>query len=70
MANSDQQHRDLTKNFLGKNFDVIVTTPVAPREALDKMLAEHLAHQIRLEKQGIMFAAGPLTGEDGNASAA
>ena len=65
MASPEQQHHDLTKNFLGRNFYVIVTTPVAPRAELDKMLAEHLAHQIRLEKQGIMFAAGPLTGEDG-----
>jgi len=65
MADSEQQHRDLTRNFLGKNFYVIVTTPVAPREELDKMLAEHLRHQIRLEKDGIMFGAGPLTAEDG-----
>jgi len=65
MADSEQQHRDLTRNFLGKNFYVIVTTPVAPREELDKMLAEHLQHQIRLEKDGIMFGAGPLTAEDG-----
>ena len=65
MAISDQQHHDLTKNFLGKELYVIVTTPVAPREELDKLLAEHLAHQVRLEKQGIMFAAGPMTGEDG-----
>jgi hypothetical protein len=65
MASTDQTHHDLTKNFLGKDLYVIVTTPVAPREALDKLLPEHLAHQIRLEKQGIMFAAGPLAGEDG-----
>jgi uncharacterized protein YciI len=65
MADSDQQHHQLTKNFLGKNFYVIVTTPVAPREELDKMLAAHLKHQIRLEKDGIMFGAGPLTAEDG-----
>jgi len=65
MADTEVQHRELTRNFLGKDFYVIVTTPVAPREALDKMLAEHLAHQIRLEKDGIMFAAGPLTAEDG-----
>jgi uncharacterized protein YciI len=65
MANSDQQHHDLTKNFLGKEYYVIVTTPVAPREELDKLLGEHLAHQIKLEKQGIMFGAGPLAGEDG-----
>jgi uncharacterized protein YciI len=65
MANSDQQHHDLTKNFLGKDYYVIVTTPVVPREELDKLLGEHLAHQIKLEKQGIMFGAGPLAGEDG-----
>jgi uncharacterized protein YciI len=65
VANSDQQHHELTKNFLGKDYYVIVTTPVAPREELDKLLGEHLAHQIRLEKQGIMFGAGPLAGEDG-----
>jgi uncharacterized protein len=65
MANADQQHHDLTKNFLGKELYVIVTTPVVPREQLDKMLPEHLAHQIKLEKQGIMFGAGPLATEDG-----
>jgi uncharacterized protein YciI len=65
MASSEQQHHDLTKGFLGKELYVIVTVPVAPREALDKMLPEHLAHQIKLEKKGIMFGAGPLVGEDG-----
>jgi uncharacterized protein YciI len=65
MANSDQQHHDLTKGFLRKELYVIVTTPVASREELDKLLPQHLAHQIRLEKQGIMFAAGPLNAEDG-----
>lgn len=66
VANSDQQHHELTKNFLGKDYYVIVTTPVAPKEELDKMLAEHLTHQIKLEKQGIMFGAGPLAAEDGS----
>ena len=65
MANADQQHHDLAKNFLGKDYYVIVTTPVAPREELDKRLGEPLAHQIRLEKEGIMFGAGPLMAEDG-----
>jgi uncharacterized protein YciI len=65
MADTEAQHRELTRNFLGRNFYVIVTTPVAPRAELDKMLPEHLKHQIRLEKDGIMFAAGPLTAEDG-----
>jgi uncharacterized protein YciI len=58
------QHRP--RNFLGKELYVVITTPAAPREELDKMLPEHLAHQVRLEKEGIMFAAGPLTKEDGS----
>ena len=70
MANSDQQHHELTKNFLGKDYDVIVTTPVAPREELDKLLAEHLTHQIKLEKQGIMFGAGRSPPRTAPASAA
>jgi uncharacterized protein len=52
--------------FLGKQFYVIVTKPVAPREALDKVLPEHLEHQVKLEKSGILFAAGPMANEDGS----
>ncbi len=29
------------------------------------MLPEHLAHQIALEKEGVLFGAGPVSGEDG-----
>src|SRR4051794_15990088 len=60
------QDRDaLRKKFLGKNFYVVVTTPTAPREKLEPLIPAHLANQVRLEKEGIMFAAGPLTKEDG-----
>lgn len=45
---------------------VIITTAVAPREELDKVLEAHLLHQIRLEKAGIMFGAGPLSNADGS----
>jgi uncharacterized protein len=62
---ADEQHSRLTAGFLGKELYVIVTKPVAPREELDKLLPEHLAHQVRLEKAGIMFAAGPMSTEDG-----
>jgi uncharacterized protein len=31
-----------------------------------KRLADHLAHQIDLEKRGILFAAGPLYPRDSN----
>jgi uncharacterized protein YciI len=56
----------LSKKFLGKNMYVVVTTPTAPREKLEPLIPAHLANQVRLEKEGIMFAAGPLTKEDGS----
>jgi hypothetical protein len=57
--------KQLTEKFLGRQFYVIHTVPKASREELDRMLPEHLQHQIRLEKEGIMFAAGPMANEDG-----
>lgn len=65
MSEASAQQNPLSKNFLGKNFYVVVTTPTAPREKLEPLLPAHLANQVRLEKEGIMFAAGPLTKEDG-----
>ena len=62
---ADEQHNELTRGFLRKELYVVLTKPVASRAELDKVLPEHLAHQIRLEKAGIMFAAGPLSTEDG-----
>src|SRR5262249_8604428 len=48
-----------TKRFLGKEMYLVVTRPVRSPE-IAKRLHEHLAHQVELEKRGIMFAAGPL----------
>src|SRR5262245_41998954 len=64
MADNSQEQNPLSKRFLGKNFYVVVTTPTVPREKLEPLIPEHLANQVRLEKEGIMFA-GPLTKEDG-----
>jgi uncharacterized protein YciI len=38
-----------------------MTKPVKPREEVLRHLEAHLEHQIRLEKQGIMYGAGPAT---------
>lgn len=65
MTKPDDSHSHLTRGFLRKELYVIVTTPVAAREELDKLLPKHLEHQVKLEKAGIMFAAGPLSKEDG-----
>ena len=54
-------------DFLDKQLYVILSVPSASREELNRVLPEHLAHQVRLEKSGVMFAAGPLATESGAA---
>jgi uncharacterized protein YciI len=56
---------ELSAKFLRKELYVIRTRPVVPREKLETLLAEHLEHQIGLEKSGVLFAAGPLFDRDG-----
>jgi uncharacterized protein len=53
-----------TKDMLQKDLYVIFTRPVAPREEIMKMLPQHLERQVELEKQGILFAAGPMEPQD------
>ena len=59
MADAPTDVHPLTKNFLGKELYLVVTRPVRSPE-IEKKLADHLAHQVEMEKRGIMFAAGPL----------
>lgn len=49
--------------FLKKTFYVIFTRPVAPWDDIAKVIPEHLAYQVDLERRGIMFGAGPLSAE-------
>jgi uncharacterized protein len=53
-----------TAEMLQKDLYVIFTRPVAPREEIMKLLPKHLERQVELEKQGILFAAGPMEPED------
>ena len=55
-------------DMLGKTFFAILTAPApgATREQLGATLPAHLDHQVKLEKEGILFAAGPLDAEDGS----
>jgi uncharacterized protein len=66
MTDAAADQNPLSKKFLGKNMYVVITTPTAPRENLEPLIPAHLANQVKLEKDGIMFAAGPLTQEDGS----
>ena len=59
-----QDNRDveaLHARMLKKQLWVIITKRVAPPAEMMKHLKEHLEHQISLEKQGIMYGAGPAT---------
>ena len=53
-----------TKDMLQKDLYVIFTRAIAPREEIMKMLPQHLERQVELEKQCILFAAGPMEPED------
>ena len=55
----------LTGRMLGKEMYLVITRPVRSPE-IEPRLAEHLAHQVELERRGIMFAAGPLYERDSN----
>jgi uncharacterized protein len=56
----------LRDKMLRKRLWIVITKAVAPSEELSKVLEAHLQHQIRLEKEGIMFGAGPLSNPDGS----
>ena len=59
MADAPSNVHPLTHKFLGKEMYLVVTRPVRSPE-IEKRLSDHLAHQVELERKGIMFAAGPL----------
>ena len=65
MADGASDVHPLTEKFLGKEMYLVITRPVRSPE-IARRLADHLAHQIDLEKRGILFAAGPLYPRDSN----
>src|ERR1700728_1775793 len=63
----DTNVEDMMARMLKKRLWVIMTRPVAPPEQVRRQLKAHLEHQIRLEKAGIMYGAGPATRPGENA---
>ena len=55
----------LTSHMLRMQLYVITTVAKAPREQIEALLPAHLTHQVALEKEGVLFGAGPVSGEDG-----
>jgi uncharacterized protein YciI len=56
---SDMSVDELHARMLKKQLWVVMTKAVAPLQEVRKHLKAHLEHQIRLEKSGIMYGAGP-----------
>ena len=56
--------RAASKEMLQKQLYAIFTSPANGLEPVFAQLEEHLAFQVELERQGIMFAAGPLWTDD------
>lgn len=52
-------------NKLGKQLWVIMSRAVAAPDDVAKHRLPHLEHQVRLEKAGILFGAGPLSNPEG-----
>ena len=57
----DREIETLHERMLKKQLWVIISKRTAPPEEMRKHLKAHLEHQISLEKQGIMYGAGPAT---------
>lgn len=63
---STEEVRQKTKGMLQRELYVVVTSPVAGKEdLLNEVTPAHLDHQVRMEREGHMVAAGPLLSEDG-----
>ena len=54
-----------SKGMLQKQLYVVFTTPAAGMGAVMAQIEVHLAYQMKLEREGIMFGAGPFWSEDG-----
>jgi len=52
------------EGYLAKQLYVVFTTPVTGIKPILENMKEHLAFQVALEKEGIMFAAGPNWTDD------
>ena len=55
---------EASEGMLHKDLYVIVTTPTDGMGPVMANLEAHLAHQVEIERSGVMFGAGPLWADD------
>jgi uncharacterized protein len=61
----EERIRELTRTMLRKKLYVVLSKGGAAPEAIVEHLPRHLEYMIGLEKQGVLFASGPLAEADG-----
>ena len=64
-ASGEERIRQLTQRMLRKKLYVILSKGGATAEQIGALLPQHLEYMIGLEKQGVLFASGPLTAAPG-----
>jgi uncharacterized protein len=57
---SEERIRELTRSMLRKKLYVVLSKGGAAPEQIAAHLPKHLEYMIGLEKQGVLFASGPL----------
>ncbi len=65
MPAGEERIRELTQKMLRRKLYVVLSRGGATPDQLGKVLPEHLQYMIGLEKQGALFASGPLTAPPG-----
>jgi uncharacterized protein YciI len=65
MTQTEERIRELTKSMLRKKLYVVLSRGEAAPEKIAEHLPRHLEYMIGLEKQGVLFASGPLAEADG-----
>lgn len=64
-ASGEERISELTQRMLRKKLFVVLSKGGATPEQIVALLPQHLEYMIGLEKQGLLFASGPLSASPG-----
>lgn len=64
-ASGEERIRELTQRMLRKKLFVVLSKGGATPDQIAALLPQHLEYMIGLEKQGLLFASGPLSASPG-----
>ena len=64
-ASGEERIRQLTQRMLRKKLYVVLSKGGATADQIGAVLPQHLEYMIGLEKNGVLFASGPLTAAAG-----